>query len=216
MVASVGSGSNRKGAQFERNTSKKLTKMFNIEFHRTAYSGSTSNSNAQSGLTGWTGDLFAQPGSDLDGLFSFELKNHQKMRLKQIFINGSIFTNFLQQNVEDARRQHAVPVLIMHSAEERQDIVTIPYQEEAYEALLEKDQCAMVVHSKYTDERTEETNQFKLIVTDLNGFGAIGSHALKEYYHDLDWDYLNTEKTKDFTPDIDELINETVKDNDES
>ena len=208
MTASRGSGAQSKGKNFERSISKKLTKLFpGITFNRTAYSGATSNLAAQSGIETFTGDLFAQPGTPLEGLFSYELKNHQNFKLAQVFNNGAIFKDFLHQNVTDGRRQHSVPVLIMHSQQERDDIVTVPYQKDMYQHLVDNDFPAMITYGRYTDERTQIENNFDLIVTNLKGFGSPTANQLHKWYHKLDWDKYNKNNTMPGTEiDVDKLV----------
>ena len=98
-IASQGKQATVKGANYERKIAKKLTEGFGVEFHRTAYSGATSNGASLAGIQSFTGDLFT---TDERFNFSFELKTHEKFRLKDIFTNNKIFTNFLAQNVADA------------------------------------------------------------------------------------------------------------------
>lgn len=210
MVAHQGSGAQTKGKKYERKIAKQLTKMFpGIEFNRTAYSGSTSNFSAQSGVEGFTGDLFPSPDSILSGVFSFELKNHDKFKLAQIFNNGAVYKEFLQQNVTDARRQgYATPVLIMHSASEREDILTIPFQDNMYESLVEKGFPAMITQVQYMDKRTTKVNKFNMIVTTLKGFGSMSERELHSWYNKLDWDISNKHQEGiDFPIDIDNLVN---------
>ena len=214
-MASQGAGAHRKGASRELKVAKQLTKMFpGIEFHRTAYSGSTSNSMAQQGATGWSGDLFPDAGNPLDGLFSIEVKDHMTFKLSQVFTNGATFRSFLQQNVTDARRgSKNVPVLIMHSQQEREDIVTIPFQQDMFTYLANHDFPAMITHGKYEDERTEITNEFDLIVTNLKGFGSPSSKQLHKWYKGLPWDSYNENKKAPVDEiDVDKIVDEITED----
>ena len=211
MSARVGAGSQRKGSNRERKVAKQLTEMFSgIEFHITAYSGSTSNSMAQQGANGWSGDLFPDAGNPLDGLFSIEVKDHSTFKLSQVFNNGAIFRSFLQQNVTDARRgSKSVPILIMHSQQERDDIVTIPYQEDMYQFLVDNELPAMTTHGRYTDDRTQVEDTFDLIVTNLKGFGAPTANQLHKWYHKLDWDkYNKNNEVVEETIDVDKIVEE--------
>lgn len=209
MVAGVGRGAHRKGATYESNIAKKLTKMFpGIEFHRTAYSGSTSNAGAQAGVNGFTGDLYILGDTQLTDMFSYELKNHSGMNLRQIFNNGATFRNFLQQNVADARRQDSIPVLIMHT-DEREDVVTIPYQKDMYQFLVDNELPAMITHGRYTDDRTQVEDNFDLIVTSLKGFGAPTANELHRFYTKLDWDkYNKNNEVVEETIDVDKIVEE--------
>ena len=209
MTAGQGAGAHRKGSNRELKVAKQLTKMFpGIEFHRTAYSGSTSNSMAQQGATGWSGDLFPDANNQLDGLFSIEVKDHSTFKLAQVFNHGAIFKSFLQQNVTDARRgSKNIPVLIMHSQQERDDIVTIPYQKDMYQHLVDNDFPSMITYGRYTDERTQVENNFDLIVTNLKGFGSPTANQLHKWYHKLDWDKYNKNNTMPDTEiDVDKLV----------
>lgn len=204
-MASAGSGAHQKGNNFERAVSKKLSKAWQVEVNRTAYSGSTSNASAQAGLSGFTGDLFVTPSSKLSGIFSFELKNHANFRLRHIFMNNGEYPSYLEQCVEDSRRQGSVPVLILHVTRE-DDYVVIPHNKTYLAWLRKNNYPAMEVLSSYTNSRTQQTNDFEMLVTNLKAFCATPQKILLSYRGSV-WDKLNRDKQpKEFDNDLDKIM----------
>lgn len=202
-IASQGKQATVKGANYERKIAKKLTEGFGVEFHRTAYSGATSNGASLAGIQSFTGDLFT---TDERLNFSFELKTHEKFRLKDVFNNNKIFTNFLAQNVADAKRSNQVPVLILHSKKEREDYVILPFEKDMDRLLQSNNFPCMTFRAHYKDDRTQQVYFYQLLVTDLQSFTQATPEQLHTYYSKLDWNTLNKETQHIDVIDVDEIV----------
>lgn len=195
-----------KGKDFERLISKKLSKAFKTNVSRTPMSGSWRGSDNEYSThedNRLLGDLFFPLHHPLN-IFNIELKNHDDVKLRTIFINGVQIQDFIDQVVTDANRKvgYSVPVLIIHISRE-DDYVILPYQNDMYFSAIHLGYPVFrsILHSK--DKMHNRINYYDCIITNLKCFMAQSVSDLANWYSDVDWDCLNKKQTKSEVEDVD-------------
>ncbi len=199
-MTSVGRSRYNIGHSYERRIAKLLSKGFETNVQRTAYSGATRGINTQYnhsdevGKNGFVGDVFFPEGHPM-GIFNYELKHHSQFKFINFFKSSGRLPSFLQQVTTDSRRLggvgYSVPCLIIHVNRE-DDYVAFPFEPHIYEYLTIHGPT-MITMLSYIMERTQNKYRYQMIVTNLKDF--INLHAIQDkvlqYYKDLDWERLN-------------------------
>lgn len=203
-----GSGAHKKGSNFERDVAKEFTKWSGVKFNRTFASGAQGDKFSSDVRV--TGDLFAPV--DYNFPFSVECKFHDDFNLRNVFINGSVVQLFLKQNVSDARRSSRAPMLVAKVS--RQDTyVFLPYTENLENLLIDKQAPYFFRRMYYQDDMTKMVYKFDMIITNLNSLLLATPSELWEWYHDLDWNYLNEDTNiREANTDVDKLIGQVKGD----
>lgn len=179
--SAVGRKSKRKGASFELKTAKALGAWWEDEFQRTPASGGLrwkSDNNV-------IGDIVASPSSRFP--FVVECKHREgNWTLESLVIGKHEIKDWWAQVVEDGRRGHKTP-LLMFTRNYAETFVMIPFKQEVYDTLVDKDLPVMRTHVKYTDKLSEVEERFDVLVTTLAGLTSFD----KQYWIEnpmKDWD----------------------------
>ena len=211
-----GNGHSRvsKGKNYERQIAKELSQAFKTDVERTGGSGAYRgiqtkyNQAGKVGKVGFVGDLFF-PNDHPLSIFNYELKNHDKVRLTNIFNNNGEIPSFLEQVITDSNRLGGVgataPLLIIHVTRE-DDYVVFPYNANVYSDLVTKGPVMIKVMSFY-QKRTELTYRYQMLITNLKTFEQVNPEQIQQVYSKLDWDVLNHDlKPVSHEVDYDDLV----------
>lgn len=207
-MATKGRSAKSKGSNYERTIAKKLSEMFHTNVQRTGGSGAyrgidTAYNHSEISMDrSFVGDVYF-PAEHPMSVFNFELKNHEGVKLSQLFNSNGEIPSFLEQVTTDSRRLggvgNSVPCLVIHVTREN-DYVVIPFTSYAYVELT-KQGSAMITMLSYDDKRLDHHYRYQVIVTDLNTFGCLDPVKTKEVYQNYDWEVLN--HFKDTTKETD-------------
>jgi len=202
-----------KGKKFERLISKKMSTAFKTNVSRTPMSGSWRGTNNEYNThedNRLLGDLFFPLHHPLN-IFNMELKNHDDIKLRTIFINGVQIQDFIEQVVTDAKRKvgYSVPMLIIHISHE-DDYVILPYQKDMYKSAVKQGFPIFrsILHAK--DKMHNKTNYYDCIITDLSCFMNQSVSNLAKWYAKVDWDCLNKEQITVDTEDTDSELDKAI------
>ena len=208
-----GQGRVVKGKTYERRIAKELSEAFKTDVERTGGSGAyrgiqTEYNNSEEGKVGFVGDLFFPDDHPLS-IFNYELKNHDKVRLSNIFNNNGEIPSFLEQVITDSNRLGGVgataPLLIFHVFHE-DDYVVFPYNANVYKDLVTKGPVMIKVMNFY-QKRTELTYRYQMLITNLAVFEQVNPEQIQQVYSKLDWDVLNHDlKPVSHEVDYDDLV----------
>ena len=209
-----GQGRVSKGKNYERKVAKELSQAFKTDVQRTGGSGAYRgiqteyNQSEEVGKVGFVGDLFFPSDHPLS-IFNYELKNHDKVRLTNIFNNNGEIPSFLEQVITDSNRLGGVgataPLLIIHVTRE-DDYVVFPYNANVYSDLVTKGPVMIKVMSFY-QKRTELTYRYQMLITNLKTFEQVNPEQIQQVYSKLDWDVLNHDlKPVNHEVDYDDLV----------
>ena len=213
FMAQQGRSAKYKGSAYERKIAKLMSEGFHTDVQRTAYSGAgrgidTQYNNSEvKGENGFVGDLFF-PKTHPMSIFNYELKNHAKVKLAQFFNNNGEIPSFLEQVTTDSRRLggvgHSVPCLVVH-VEREDDYVVFPYRGAIYKELLSYGP-AMITVLSYTQERTQHTYKYQMLITNLATFMQLSPQHVYQAYKDYDYDRLNHHQSAPKKLDINKLV----------
>lgn len=203
-----------KGKNYERKVAKELSNAFKTDVERTGGSGAYRgiqteyNQSEEAGKVGFVGDLFF-PNDHPLSIFNYELKNHDKVRLTNIFNNSGEIPSFLEQVITDSNRLGGVgataPCLIIHVTRE-DDYVVFPYNASVYSDLVTKGPVMIKVMGFY-QKRTGLTYRYQMLITNLNTFEQVNPEQIQQVYSKLDWDVLNHDlKPVNHEVDYDDLV----------
>lgn len=214
IIKMQGRGRVSKGKNYERQIAKELSQAFKTDVERTGGSGAYRgiqtkyNQAGKVGKVGFVGDLFF-PNDHPLSIFNYELKNHDKVRLTNIFNNNGEIPSFLEQVITDSNRLGGVgataPCLIIHVTRE-DDYVVFPYNANIYSDLVTKGPVMIKVMSFY-QKRTELTYRYQMLITNLATFEQVNPEQIQQVYSKLDWDVLNHDlKPVNHEVDYDDLV----------
>lgn len=196
-MASTGKGSKTKGSSYERKVAKKLSTWWGDEFQRTPASGGLrwkSDNNV-------IGDIVPSPTANFP--FVVECKHQEGgWTLESVILNKLNVKEWWSQVVADGRRGKKTP-LLMFTRNYAEDFVMMPYSEEVYQKLLDREHPLMRTCVAYTEEITGQEERFDVIVTSYTGFTSFEPEYWKKNYM-ADWDTV-TRLSKDIEPPVENL-----------
>lgn len=193
----VGKRSRNKGAEFERQTAKVLSKWWGFDFHRVPASGGlhwgSSNNVA--------GDIVVPPEAGFP--FVVECKKREEWTIENLFLNNKDIKNWWGQVVGDSKETGKIPMLIF-TRNRAKVFVTLPYN--------------------YGLIQEIESRGFPLMVSNIEYMDSYGdSHCYKTFttlqeclldfkpFHDKDKNYLKYYFKKEYDWEKASLIRETTK-----
>lgn len=181
-IASVGKGSRDKGSNYERKTAKALSAWWGAEFHRTPGSGSLhwqSENNV-------AGDIVVAYTAGFP--FVVECKHQEGgWTLESVFLNRHNVKTWWQQVVVDSRRVGRIP-LLMFTRNRAEDFVMLPYAEDLHTDLVLNKQPVMRTTVTYTEEMTNTSETFDVMITTLAGFTTFKPLYYQEWAKKHDWE----------------------------
>lgn len=185
--SAVGRKSKSKGARFELETAKNLSKWWGHDFHRVPASGGLH----WKGSNNVVGDIVAP----IEAGFPFvvECKNREEWTIENLFLNNKEIKNWWAQVVGDAKESGKIPMLIF-TRNRAKTFVMMAYNKDLIKEIEDRGYPLMVSNVEYVDGY-KDTHCYKTFTTVLEAITSFkprksqGEEHLLHYFNPKEYDW---------------------------